>query len=64
MERLVYSMAIWSISELFGISYGNLVYFMVIWYIFPVLVCCVKKYLATLECFCNVRFYLHKSVFR
>jgi hypothetical protein len=40
----------------FGLSYGRLayfgaiyvVYFMVIWYIFPVLVCCTKKNLATL----------------
>jgi hypothetical protein len=33
----------------FGIGYGNLVYvFLVIWYIFPVLVCCAKNNLVTL----------------
>jgi hypothetical protein len=32
----------------FGTFYGPLVYFVVIWYIFPVLVCCTKKNLATL----------------
>jgi hypothetical protein len=31
-----------------GTFYGHLVYFMVIWYIFPVLVCCAIKNLATL----------------
>jgi hypothetical protein len=31
-----------------GIFYYHLVYFIVIWYIFPVLVCCAKKNLATL----------------
>jgi hypothetical protein len=28
---------------------GHLVYFMVIWYIFPILVCCAEKNLATLR---------------
>jgi hypothetical protein len=32
----------------FGIFYGHLVHFVVIWYIFPVLVFCTKKNLATL----------------
>jgi hypothetical protein len=53
---LVYFMHIWSILRLlgihilwpFGIFCEHLVYFMVIWFIFPVLVCCTKKYLATL----------------
>jgi hypothetical protein len=31
-----------------GIFYGHLAYFVAIWYIFPVLVCCTKKNLATL----------------
>jgi hypothetical protein len=31
-----------------GIFYGHLVYSTGIWYIFPVLVCCAKKNLATL----------------
>jgi hypothetical protein len=31
------------------IFYGHLVYFVVIWYIFPMLVCCTKKNLATLS---------------
>jgi hypothetical protein len=29
--------------------YGHLVYFMAIWYIFPLLVCYIKKNLATLD---------------
>jgi hypothetical protein len=32
----------------FGIFCGGLVYFVVIWYIFPNLACCAKKNLATL----------------
>jgi hypothetical protein len=44
--------------EDFGVFYGHLIYivycyleyFVVIWYIFPVLVCCTKKNLATLVC--------------
>jgi hypothetical protein len=32
----------------FGIFCGDLVYFVMIWYIFPVLVCCSKKNLASL----------------
>jgi hypothetical protein len=32
----------------FGIFCDHLVYFVVIWYIFPVLVCCTKVNLATL----------------
>jgi hypothetical protein len=45
---IVYFMAIWSILRPFGIFYGHSVYFMVIWYIFPVWVCCTMKNLATL----------------
>jgi hypothetical protein len=52
---LVYYMAMWSILWLFNIFCGHLVYFMVIWYIFPVLVCCTTKNLATL-CFCVYKF--------
>jgi hypothetical protein len=47
-KMLVYSMAIWSILLSFGTFCGHLVYFMVIWYIFPVLVYCTKINLATL----------------
>jgi hypothetical protein len=32
---LVYIMTIWSILLLLGIFYGHLVYFLIIWYIFP-----------------------------
>jgi hypothetical protein len=32
----------------FGIFYGRLVYFLELWYIFPVLVCYSRKNLATL----------------
>jgi hypothetical protein len=52
---LVYSMAIRSILRPFGIFCGHLVYsvaigyyFMVIWYIFPVLVNCANRNLAIL----------------
>jgi hypothetical protein len=45
---LVYIKAIWSILRHFGIFGVNLVNIMVIWYIFPVLVCCTKKNLAAL----------------
>jgi hypothetical protein len=34
--------------RLFGIFCGHFIYFIVIWYIFPVLICCIKKNLATL----------------
>jgi hypothetical protein len=44
----MYVMSIWYILRPFGIFYGYLVYFLVIWYIFDVLVCCSKKNLATL----------------
>jgi hypothetical protein len=40
---------LWSISWPNGISYGHLVHFVVIWYIFPVLVCCTEINLATLS---------------
>jgi hypothetical protein len=39
---------IWYILWQFGIFCGILVYFVAIWYIFPVLVCCTKKNLAVL----------------
>jgi hypothetical protein len=38
----------WYILWLFGLSCGYFVYLLVIWYIFPVLVCCTKENLATL----------------
>jgi hypothetical protein len=41
-------MVIWSILKPFGIPCGHLGYFMAIWYISPVLVCCAKKNLAAL----------------
>jgi hypothetical protein len=44
---LVYCMAIWFIVWPFGIFCRHLVYLMVIWHIFPDLVCCTKKNLAT-----------------
>jgi hypothetical protein len=40
--RLAYFTTIWYILWPFGVDYGNLVY------IFPILVCCNKKNLATL----------------
>jgi hypothetical protein len=39
----------WYILSLFGLFYGHLVHFMVIWSIFHALVCCTKKNLATLN---------------
>jgi hypothetical protein len=45
---LVYVTVIWHILRPFGIFCGHLAYLMVIWYIFPILVCCTKKNLATL----------------
>jgi hypothetical protein len=55
-KKLVYYMAIWNILQPFGILYGHLVISWQIWYIFPVLVYCVKKNLAALLriCFPNV----------
>jgi hypothetical protein len=44
----VYFMSICFIIQPFGNFYGNLVYFMAVWYIFSVLVLCSKKHLATL----------------
>jgi hypothetical protein len=41
-------MAVWNILRTFGIFYEILVHFVLIWYIFPVLVYCTKKNLATL----------------
>jgi hypothetical protein len=43
-----YFVVIWSILWSIGIFDGQLVYFMVSWYIIPVLVYCTKKCLATL----------------
>jgi hypothetical protein len=49
-------MDIWSILQPFGILYGLLVYFMVIWYIFSRFGMFAPKNLATLvlSCFCGV----------
>jgi hypothetical protein len=49
-KMLVYFMTIWSILRSFGIFFLHLVYLKDIWIIFfPVLVCCTKKKLATLD---------------
>jgi hypothetical protein len=45
---LAYFRTIWSILRPLEIFYGRLVYYVVIWYFFPVLVSCTKKNLATL----------------
>jgi uncharacterized membrane protein YjgN (DUF898 family) len=47
-KRLVYFSDPWSILRSFVIFYGHLVQFVVIGHIFPVLVLCTKKNLATL----------------
>jgi hypothetical protein len=38
----------WYILWTFSLFHGHSIYFMAVWYIFPVLVCCSKKNLATL----------------
>jgi hypothetical protein len=47
-EMLIYFMAIWNILRTFGIIYDHVVQVVFIWYIFPVLVSCTNKNLATL----------------
>jgi hypothetical protein len=47
-------MPIWNIFQTFGIFYNHLAHFVFIRYIFPVLVLCTKKNLATLDL--NLRF--------
>jgi hypothetical protein len=47
-KMLIYFMATWNILWTFGVFYDLLVHFVSIWYIFPVLVSCTKKNLATL----------------
>jgi hypothetical protein len=47
-KMFIYITAIWNILVTFGIFYDHLVHFLFIWYIFPVLVSCAKKNLATL----------------
>jgi hypothetical protein len=44
----IYFMPIWNILQTFAIFYSHLLHFVFIWYIFPVLVSCNKKNLATL----------------
>jgi hypothetical protein len=46
---LIYFTAIWNILGTFDIFYGHLVQVVFVWYIFPVLVHCTTKNLATLE---------------
>jgi hypothetical protein len=59
-NNLAYFRVIWYILWPFGLFYNNLAYFRVIWYIlwslghiFHVLVCCIKKNLATLGTIAN-----------
>jgi hypothetical protein len=47
-KMLIYFMAICYISRTLRISSDHMVHFVFIWYIFPVLVSCTKKNLATL----------------
>jgi hypothetical protein len=48
--------------EAFGICYDHLVHFVSIWYIFPVLVSCTKKNLATLLDRCLVQQFVGKTI--
>jgi hypothetical protein len=54
--------------EVVGLFYGHLVYVMVVWYIFPVLVYCTKKNLATPVVserpFCNMQTALARTLSR
>jgi hypothetical protein len=54
-KMLLYFMAICNIICPFGIFYDHLVHIVFIWYIFPVLVPCTKKSLATLVSLGKVR---------
>jgi hypothetical protein len=47
--RFIYFTAIWKILSIFEIFHDQLVHFVFIWYIFPFLVSCTKKNLATLD---------------
>jgi hypothetical protein len=47
-KMFIYFMAIWNILQTFWIFNDHLVHFVFIWSIFPVLVSCAKKNLATL----------------
>jgi hypothetical protein len=47
---LIYFRTFWNILWAFGLIYYHLVLFVFIWYIFPVLLPCTKKNLATLVC--------------
>jgi hypothetical protein len=47
-KMLIYFMAIWNILRPFGKFCDHLVHFVLIWYIFPFLVSCTNKNLATL----------------
>jgi hypothetical protein len=49
LKMLVYFTAIWFILLPFGIFCGHLIHFMFILNIFPILVCCTNKNLATLD---------------
>jgi hypothetical protein len=55
-NMLVYFIAIWSILWPLDIVYCRLVHFVVMWYIFPHLVCCTKENLATLLSSCRAWF--------
>jgi hypothetical protein len=68
MENLGIFITIWTIFGPLEIVYGHLVYFVVIWYIFPVLVFWTKKNLATLHVksgdeTCPIILYYHKILF-
>jgi hypothetical protein len=48
-KMLIYFMTIRNTLQTFAIFYDHLVHFVIIWYIFPILVSCTKKNLATLS---------------
>jgi hypothetical protein len=61
-KMLIYFMVIWNILRAFGMVNYCLVHFMFIWYIFPVLVSCTKKNLASLVGTGSESFYLSHAV--
>jgi hypothetical protein len=52
---LVYFVNIWNILRPFGIIYGQLVQFAVIWYIFPIMVCLDQEKSGNPGCICKFR---------
>jgi hypothetical protein len=48
-KLFIHFMAVWNILWRFGMYHDHLVHFVFIWYVFPGLVSCTNKNLATLD---------------